>query len=82
VYFSSVLPTSRSGGTIVHPVHWSVLPNELMDTNYLERFHVHEYVLRDIIVKITNEMQLCMLIYYSKSALHASGDVLDRKSVV
>jgi len=28
----------------------------------------------DIIVKITNEMQLYRLIYYSKSALHVSGD--------
>jgi hypothetical protein len=61
--------------SIPAPVHWSVLSNKLMDTNYLERFDVHESVHRDIIVKITNEMQLYRLIYYSKSALHVSGDV-------
>jgi hypothetical protein len=30
---------------------------------------------RDIIVKVTNKMQLYRLIYYSKSALRVSGDV-------
>ena len=28
------------------------------------------------VMKITNKMQLYRLIYYSKSALHVSGDVL------
>jgi len=36
---------------------------------------VHENVRRDIIVKITKKMQLYRLIYYSKSALHVSGDI-------
>ena len=39
------------------------------------RFDVHESVHRDIIVKITNKMQLYRLIYYSKSALHVSADI-------
>jgi len=30
---------------------------------------------RDTIMKITNKMQLYRLIYYSKSAVHVSGDV-------
>jgi len=30
---------------------------------------------RDTIMKVTNKMQLYRLIYYSKSALHVSGDV-------
>jgi hypothetical protein len=37
---------------------------------------VHESVHRDTIMKITNKMQLYRLIYYSKSAVHVSGDVL------
>jgi hypothetical protein len=36
---------------------------------------VHESVHRDIIINTTNEMQLYMLIYYSYSAVHVSGDV-------
>jgi len=36
---------------------------------------VREPVHHDIIMKITNKMQLCRLIYYSLSALHVSGDV-------
>jgi len=36
---------------------------------------VHESVHRDTTMKITNKMQLYRLIYYSKSALHVSGDV-------
>jgi len=36
---------------------------------------VHESVHNDIIMKATNKMQLCRLIYYSLSALHVSGDV-------
>jgi len=39
------------------------------------RFDVHESVHRDTNMKVTNKMQLCRLIYYSKSALHVSGDV-------
>ena len=38
-------------------------------------FDVHESVHRDTIMKVTNKMQLCRLIYYSLSALHVSGDV-------
>jgi hypothetical protein len=38
-------------------------------------FDVHKSVHRDTIVKVTNKMQLYVLIYYSKSALHVSGDV-------
>ena len=38
-------------------------------------FDVHESVHRDIIMKITNKMQLYRLIYYSKTALHVSGDI-------
>jgi len=30
---------------------------------------------RDTIMKITNKMQLCRLIYYSWSAVHVSGDI-------
>jgi hypothetical protein len=36
---------------------------------------VYGSVHRDIIVKITNKVQLCRLIYYSKSALYVSGDI-------
>jgi len=36
---------------------------------------VYGSVHRDIIVKITNNVQLHRLIYYSKSALHVSGDI-------
>ena len=39
------------------------------------KFDVHESVHRDVIVKVTNKMQLYGLIYYSKSALHVWGDV-------
>jgi hypothetical protein len=42
---------------------------------YINIFDVHESVHRDIIVKVTNKIQLYRLIYYSKSALHVSGDV-------
>jgi len=38
-------------------------------------FDVHESVHRDMITKVTNNMQLYRLIYYSKSALHVLGDV-------
>jgi len=36
---------------------------------------VHESVHRDTSMKVTNKMQIHRLIYYSKSALHVSGDV-------
>jgi hypothetical protein len=36
---------------------------------------VRESVHHDIIMKITDNMQLCRLISYSLSALHVSGDV-------
>ena len=39
------------------------------------RHDLHESVHRDIIMKVTNKMQLYRLIYYSKLALHVSGDV-------
>jgi len=39
---------------------------------YSTNCDVHESVHRDIIVKITNKMQLYRLIYYSKSALHSN----------
>jgi hypothetical protein len=39
------------------------------------KFDVHESVHRDTIMKVTNNMQLYRSIYYSKSALHVSGDV-------
>jgi len=42
---------------------------------YSDELDVNESVHRDIIVKITNKMQLYRLIYYSKSTLHVSGDV-------
>ena len=42
---------------------------------YKNTFDVHESMNHDIIAKITNKMQLYRLIYYSKSALHVSGDV-------
>ena len=41
----------------------------------LRQHDVRESVHHDIIMKITNKMQLCRLIYYSLSALHVSGDV-------
>jgi len=37
--------------------------------------NVHESVHRDTVMKVTNKIQLCRLIYYSKSAVHVSGDV-------
>jgi len=40
---------------------------------YIMLFDVHEYVHCDIIMKVTNKMQLYWLIYYSKSALHILG---------
>jgi len=40
-----------------------------------EIFDLHESVHRDIIMKVTNKMQLYRLIYYSLSALHVSGNV-------
>jgi hypothetical protein len=39
------------------------------------RLDVHEIMHCDTIMKITNKMQLHRLIYYSKSALHVSGEV-------
>ena len=39
------------------------------------RLDVHESVLRDTIMKVTNKMQPYRLIYFSLSALHVSGDV-------
>ena len=36
---------------------------------------VHESVHRDMIIKVTDKMQLYRLIHYSWSALHVSGDV-------
>jgi hypothetical protein len=39
------------------------------------KLDVHESVHHDIIMKTTNKMQLCRLIYYSLSALRVSGDV-------
>jgi hypothetical protein len=42
---------------------------------YSDELDVHDSVHRDIIVKITNKMQLYRLIYYSKSVLYVSGDV-------
>jgi hypothetical protein len=39
------------------------------------KFDVHEFVNRDIIMNKINEMQLYRLIYYSWSALYVSGDV-------
>jgi len=38
-------------------------------------FDIHESMHRDMIMKVTNKMQLYRLIYYSYSALHVSGDV-------
>jgi len=38
------------------------------------KLDVHESVHRDTIMKVTNKMQLYRLIYFSWSALHASGD--------
>ena len=43
--------------------------------NCTEKFDVHETVQPDIIMKVTNKMQLYRLSYYSLSALHVSGDV-------
>ena len=36
---------------------------------------VYESVHHDTVMKTTNKMQLCRLVYYSLSALHVSGDV-------
>jgi len=47
----------------------------LIDQNVRCKLYVHESVHRDIIMKVTNKMQLHRLIYFSLSALHASGDV-------
>jgi len=38
-------------------------------------FDVPESVGLDTIMKLTNNMQLYRLIYYSKSAVHVSGDI-------
>jgi hypothetical protein len=42
---------------------------------YVYALDVHESVNRDIIMNSTNEMQLYRLIYYSKTALHVSGNL-------
>jgi len=39
------------------------------------KLDVRESMHHDIIMKITNKMQVCRLMYYSLSALHVSGDV-------
>jgi hypothetical protein len=39
------------------------------------KLDVHESVHRDTIMKVTNQLQLYRLIYFSLSALHVSGDV-------
>jgi hypothetical protein len=38
-------------------------------------FDIHESLHRDMIMKVTNKMQLCRLIYYSWLDLHVLGDV-------
>jgi hypothetical protein len=43
--------------------------------NNKQNVYVHEFVHRDIIVKITNNMQLYKLMYYFKSPLHVSDDI-------
>jgi hypothetical protein len=43
--------------------------------NSYSRLDVHESVHRDTTLKIANKMHCIDLIYYSKSALHVSGDV-------
>jgi hypothetical protein len=40
-----------------------------------DEIDVHESMYLGKIVKITNKMQLCRSVYYSKSALHVSGDI-------
>jgi len=47
----------------------------LLPTLHASRLAVHKSVHRDTITKVTNKMQLYRLIYYSKAALHVSGDV-------
>ena len=51
-----------------------VLRQKLIKTGKY-KLDVHESVHRDTIMKATNKMQQYRLIYYSKSALHVSGDV-------
>jgi hypothetical protein len=48
----------------------SLLQNEI-----LQELDVHGSMHRDIIMKITNEMLLYRLIYYSNSAVHISGNI-------
>jgi len=48
-----------------------LLQNVLRETE--ERYEILIQV--SIIMKVTNKMQLCRLIYYSLSALHVSGDI-------
>ena len=52
-------------------------PYFFLSIQYLNilRLDIHEFVHRDTIMKVTNKMPLYRLIYYSKSALHVSGDV-------
>jgi hypothetical protein len=50
-----------------HHTHLSTL-------EYIQNEHMHAQK-HKLITKATNKMQLCMLIYYSLSALHVSGDV-------
>jgi len=40
-----------------------------------DKLDIHESVHLDIIMKVTNKMQLYMFIYYSYSVLHVLGDV-------
>jgi len=49
--------------------------NPIAVNKYIISFDVHESVHRDTIMKVTNKMQICRLIYYSWSALRVSGDI-------
>ena len=64
-----------------HPIQFKIHCNSIFliahrsSKRDVSKLDVHGFVHRDIIVKITNNMQLYRLIYYSKSALHVLGDV-------
>jgi hypothetical protein len=63
----------------VRPHGTTLLPPDRFSLNlifeYFSKLDVRESVHRDMIIKVTNKMQLYRLIYYSKSALHVSDDV-------
>ena len=48
-----------------HDIKGAIVERRLLNIKFVFPFDFHESVHRDIIIKVTNEIQLCRLIYYS-----------------